>query len=348
MIASSALVMAALTVTGVYMKNQSSLQQNDGYSIDFSDLEKNVNEEVTDQLGGLTENNPLNGEDLLGGSDGMEEDLAGMQEADLDYDPMAEVDSDRIEIPGLTDQEKVPEGAEGSGGQKPSADVWKKENDGGLGQGNSGDKQIGDQGENGDGALSAERTEEGAGQELVQGDQESGLGGQLVQGEQSGQEPDQLAQDGQGLPDSGLQYSERLQYSETQGLVRPTMGEVLMHYSMDGSIYFATLDQYKYNPAVMLRATEGDSVLACAEGQVISIYEDPEIGTALILDLGNGYQATYGQLKNLTVSMGSCVNSGDILGCVAAPTKYFSVEGPNLYFRLTKDSAPVNPEQLFR
>lgn len=317
MIASSALVMVALTVTGVYMKNQSSLQQDDGYSIDFSELENNVNDEVSDQLGGLTENNPLNGEDIPGGSDVIGGGLPDVPEADLDYDPMAEVDSDRIEIPGLTDQENFP-GEEGAPDDlKPSTDPDEEENSGDMRQEeNPGNGQE----ENGSGALSAEIPEEN---------------------------PDQ-AQPGQTPTDSEeLQTARQLQYSEDQGLVRPTAGEVLMHYSMNGSIYFATLDQYKYNPAVMLRATEGDSVLACAEGQVVSIFEDSEIGTAVILDLGNGYQATYGQLKNLTVSVGSYVKGGDILGCVAAPTKYFSVEGPNLYFRLTRDSAPVNPETLF-
>lgn len=79
-----------------------------------------------------------------------------------------------------------------------------------------------------------------------------------------------------------------------------------------------------------------------------AVFEDAEIGNAVTLDLGNGYQATYGQLKDIQVAEGNYVNRGDVLAKVSAPTKYFSVEGSNLYFQLTKDGEPVNPEGLFR
>ena len=49
-----------------------------------------------------------------------------------------------------------------------------------------------------------------------------------------------------------------------------------------------------------------------------------------------------------TLAEGNYVNRGDVLAKVSAPTKYFSVEGSNLYFQLTKDGEPVNPEGLFR
>ena len=116
---------------------------------------------------------------------------------------------------------------------------------------------------------------------------------------------------------------------------------------MDNTVYFKTLDQYKYNPAVMISATEGETVTVCADGKVTAIYEDAKIGHAVVLDLGNGYQATYGQLKDVQAEIGSIVTRGKELGKVAAPTKYYSVEGPNLYFALTKDGSPVNPEALF-
>jgi len=47
------------------------------------------------------------------------------------------------------------------------------------------------------------------------------------------------------------------------------------------------------------------------------------------------------------VSADAYVNPGDTIGSVAAPTKYYSVEGSNLYFKLTKDGEPVNPENFF-
>ena len=37
------------------------------------------------------------------------------------------------------------------------------------------------------------------------------------------------------------------------------------------------------------------------------------------------------------------VVTGDPIGKVAAPTMYYSVEGTNVYFKLTKDGVPVDP-----
>lgn len=142
--------------------------------------------------------------------------------------------------------------------------------------------------------------------------------------------------------------TKELHFAETDGLLRPLEGETLLPFSMDSSIYFSTLEQYKYNPALIIRAEEGTEVLACAEGKVTDIFEDAEIGHAVTMELGDGYEITYGQLKEINVSVGSYVNPGETIGKVSSPTKYFSVEGSNLYLKLTADGIPVNPESLFR
>lgn len=134
-----------------------------------------------------------------------------------------------------------------------------------------------------------------------------------------------------------------LSFSDGDSLVWPVVGNVLVNYSMDKTVYFPTLDQYKYNPAIIIQANEGDMITAAAAGKVISVMEDPQIGHAVIMDLGNGYEVTYGQLTNILVSEGSYVSMGDMIAQVAAPTKYFSIEGTNVYFKLTKDGEPINP-----
>ena len=134
-----------------------------------------------------------------------------------------------------------------------------------------------------------------------------------------------------------------LDFHEEDGLVWPIVGDVLINYSMDKTIYFPTLQQYKYNPAIVISATQGAGISAAANGRVTSVEYDPVIGNMVVMDLGNGYELTYGQLENITVSEGSYVNVGDGIGTVASPTKYYSLEGTNVYFKLTKDGEPVNP-----
>ena len=61
------------------------------------------------------------------------------------------------------------------------------------------------------------------------------------------------------------------------------------------------------------------------------------------MELGSGYEAVYGQLKELEVKEGDMVDAGALIGYVSEPTKYYTVEGSNLYFQLLKDGKPVDP-----
>lgn len=137
--------------------------------------------------------------------------------------------------------------------------------------------------------------------------------------------------------------SEILSFSSSDILDWPVDGNVILNYSMDQSVYFATLDQYKYNPAIIISGNVGDEVRAAAKGKVTSIEEDSKTGVTVTMDLGNGYEMICGQLDGLRVSEGDTVHRGELIGYVAEPSKYYVVEGPNVYFQLLKDGEPVNP-----
>lgn len=123
----------------------------------------------------------------------------------------------------------------------------------------------------------------------------------------------------------------------------PVEGEVLMDYSMDHSVYFETLNVYKYNPSLLLGAEVGTPVEAAANMKIVSIEENLETGTTITADMGNGYQAIYGQLKDVTVAAEDVVAAGTVLGYINEPTKYYTKEGANLYFSMTKDGESVDP-----
>lgn len=263
MLASSAFVLAALTMTGVYMKGQNVESKDDGYTLDFTALENNADDKMQ-EISEYNEEHLLKEEENIpeltaNNTAGNEIAAAQVTEDDLDYLPQ-EVGSGHVEIPGLTDQETLQEAEQ----QMPE--------------------------------LTVEKT---------------------------------------------------LHFTESDGMQKPVQSDILMHYSMDKSIYFATLDQYKYNPATIFFAEEGMTVTACAQGKVTSIFENEEIGKAVTLDLGDGYEATYGQLAEITVKENAYVNPGETIGSVAAPTKYYSAEGSNVYFALTHNGDPVNGEALF-
>lgn len=125
----------------------------------------------------------------------------------------------------------------------------------------------------------------------------------------------------------------------------PLEGQVLLDYSMDHTIYHPTLDLYKYSKGIAIQSSVGSPVMAASNGTVASIEEMSETGTTVVLDLGNGYQSTYGQLKDLNVVVGQTIPQGTILGYVDEPTKYYTEEGSNLYFAMSRDGVPADPIQ---
>lgn len=132
-------------------------------------------------------------------------------------------------------------------------------------------------------------------------------------------------------------------FDENDTLRWPVAGSVALDYSMDGCIYFPTLQQYKYNPALVISSDEGAQVVAAAKGIVEKIDIDEETGTTVLMSLGDGYKLKYGQLQELTVAEGDVVEEGELIGYVSRPTKYYCKEGSNLYFAMTRDEAPVDP-----
>ena len=181
MLASSAFVLAALTMTGVYMKGQNVESKDDGYTLDFTALENNADDKMQ-EISEYNEEHLLKEEENIpeltaNNTAGNEIAAAPVTEDDLDYLPQ-EVGSGHVEIPGLTDQETLQEAAEAE----------------------------------------------------------------------------------QQMPE--LTVEKTLHFTENDGMQKPVQSDILMHYSMDKSIYFATLDQYKYNPATIISAEEGMTVTA--------------------------------------------------------------------------------------
>ncbi len=139
---------------------------------------------------------------------------------------------------------------------------------------------------------------------------------------------------------------ETLHFEPERGLVWPVEGSVLLDYSMDSTIYFPTLQQYQYNPAMVLSGAVNDKVYFVAKGKITNIETNEVTGCTVTQDIGDGYTAIYGQLKELNFEVGDMVQSGQVVGYISEPTKYYSVEGSNVYFQLLKNGVPIDPEEI--
>ena len=132
-------------------------------------------------------------------------------------------------------------------------------------------------------------------------------------------------------------------YSSENVMSWPVRGEVIMDYSMDKTIYYPTLQEYKCNPSILIQSEEGTDVAAAFSGTVADVYHDAQLGTVVEMSLGNGYEAYYGQLETVDGAVGDTVRQGQIIGTVSTPTRFYSIEGSHLNFRVTRDGEPVDP-----
>ena len=142
---------------------------------------------------------------------------------------------------------------------------------------------------------------------------------------------------------SGSVISPTVQFSEDDSLSWPAAGTILMDYNMDGTVYFKTLNEYKYNPALIIGSAAGNPVVASAKGIVEQISVNEETGTTVTMNIGNNYELIYGELKELAVAEGDVVEQGQLLGYISEPTKYYCEEGSNLYFAMKKDGEIIDP-----
>ena len=143
--------------------------------------------------------------------------------------------------------------------------------------------------------------------------------------------------------DMSIGTSENLFFSEDSTLAWPVEGEVIRDFSMEATVYYSTLNAYKVSPAILIQGEVGTEVKSAAEGVVKLINYNEELGNYMVVELGDGYEVTYGQLADIAVNAGDYVQAGDKLANLSEPTIYYSVEGPNLYFQLTKDETAVDP-----
>lgn len=135
---------------------------------------------------------------------------------------------------------------------------------------------------------------------------------------------------------------------ESDQLLWPVAGNVLMDYSMDKTVYFATLDQYKYNPAIIIQGELDENVMCPAPAVITKVETLEETGLTVTMDIGDGYEIVCGQLKELPVKEGDILQAGETVGYVSEPTRYYTKEGCNVYFEVRKDGESVDPMSLLQ
>ena len=128
-------------------------------------------------------------------------------------------------------------------------------------------------------------------------------------------------------------------------VVTPLQGDVLTAFSMEELVYSPTLGDWRTHNGVDIAAQQGTTVLAASAGAVLSVTDDPLMGTTVVLEHDNGYQTTYANLQTKpNVEAGDPVSAGQIIGAVGTTAAAESGQ-PHLHFAVTKDGKAVDPNE---
>jgi len=135
----------------------------------------------------------------------------------------------------------------------------------------------------------------------------------------------------------------------SQRMEWPVLGDVVMGFSADRLIYDATLDQYRTNDTISIAAEMGSQVLAASAGIVEFVGSTRENGNYVIINHGNGWVTTYGQLQDgVLVRAGDVVRAGQPIGGIGSPSICSVLLGNHVNFRVENNGVVVDPRSVLR
>ena len=150
------------------------------------------------------------------------------------------------------------------------------------------------------------------------------------------------------LPTRGTEPSESAEATQpTAGKLStcaPVEGEVLMPYAMEVLSYNQTTRDWRVHNGVDFAASPGTPVVAAADGQVYTVYEDDQLGMTVVIRHEGGYTTKYASLAaDVSVSAGQPVSMGQPIGAVGTTALMENALGDHVHFCVTKDDQSVDP-----
>ena len=127
----------------------------------------------------------------------------------------------------------------------------------------------------------------------------------------------------------------------------PVEGAQITGYSMEALSYNQTTRDWRVHNGVDLAAEEGAPVVAAADGQVYTVYEDDYLGYTVVIRHDDGYTTRYSSLtEEIPVKSGEKVTMGQAIGCAGSTAVVETTLGSHVHFSVTKDNEPIDPAEF--
>ncbi len=132
--------------------------------------------------------------------------------------------------------------------------------------------------------------------------------------------------------------------SNSMGFEMPLEGELTNGFSNGDLVKSETLGYWLTHDGVDIKAENGTAVLSAGEGVVEDVYDDPLWGTCVVIDHKNGVKSYYfGLNKDLDVSEGDEIVTGQKIGTVGETAEIESKLGAHLHFAMKQNDEWIDP-----
>lgn len=129
---------------------------------------------------------------------------------------------------------------------------------------------------------------------------------------------------------------------------QPVDGFIDRDFSMLEPQYFAAPNYWRAHPGIDFQAEYGAVVQACAEGVVVSVRNDAEMGLCIRLRHDDDYESVYAGLSDAGyVRTGDPVSQGQTIGHVGNGVLAETDAKPHLHFEIWKGETATDPVPLF-
>ena len=129
--------------------------------------------------------------------------------------------------------------------------------------------------------------------------------------------------------------------------VSPVEGQTISGYAVESLSYNQTTRDWRTHAGVDIAAQAGTPVLAAADGEVYSVYEDETMGMTVVLIHDGGYSTSYASLaEDVAVSPGDLVTAGQTIGAVGNTALLESAIGDHVHFSVSCSGQRMDPAEF--
>ena len=134
---------------------------------------------------------------------------------------------------------------------------------------------------------------------------------------------------------------------KTLKTMSPVDGAPIFGYSMEALSYNQTTRDWRVHNGIDLAAEENAPVMAAADGEVYTVYQDDAMGHTVVIRHNDGYTTCYSSLSEaVSVKPGDKVVMGDTIGYAADSAIVESTLGSHEHFSVTHYDEPMDPEEF--